>query len=61
MISPSKTLPTTEELLLKRSEEENKHIERLSNPTYQSADESAKRGAVLLKAVFGESRFTDLY
>ena len=54
MVSPSKTLPTTEELLLKRSEEEKKHLERLSNPTYQSVDESDKRGAVLLKASFGK-------
>ena len=46
--------PTTQELLLKRSEEEKEHLKRLSNPTFLSAGESDKRGAALLAAVFGE-------
>ena len=50
----SQTSSTTQELLLIRSEEEKKHLERMSNPTFLSADESDKRGAALLAAVFGE-------
>ena len=52
-ISPS-SAPTTQELLQKHSEEEEEHLERLSNPTYKSTDESNKRGAALLAAVLGK-------
>lgn len=54
MAVSSHSSPTTQELLLKRSEEEKKHLERLSNPTFLSVDESDKKGAVLLAAVSGE-------
>lgn len=50
----SKSSLTTEDLLHERSEEEEKHLERLSNPTHKSTDESNKRGAALLAAVFGK-------
>lgn len=50
----SKLSPTTKDLLRKRSEEEEERFERLSNPTYQSTDESEKRGVALLSAIFSE-------
>lgn len=50
----SHSSPTTQELLQRRSEEEKERLERLSNPTFLSVDESDKRGAALLAAVFGE-------
>lgn len=50
----SNALPTTEELLRKRSDDEKERLERLSEPTYSSAKESDKRAAALLAAVLGE-------
>lgn len=44
----------TDELLRQRSEEEKERLERLSNPTYTSTDESDKSGAALLAAIYSE-------
>lgn len=54
MAVSSHSPPTTQELLLKRSEEEEDRFERLGNPTYAPTTESEKRGATILAAVFGE-------
>lgn len=51
---PSNSSPTTEELLRKRSEDEEKRLERLSNSTYSSVGESDKRAAALLAVVLGD-------
>jgi len=50
----SQSSPSTQDLLRRRSEEEEERLERLSNPTYSSNTESNKRGSALLAAVFGE-------
>lgn len=46
--------PATEGLLRKRSKDEAERLKRLTKPTLSTGEESEKRAAALLAAVFGE-------